>query len=106
MNTGCGWCKKCDPGRFLREGMTSGNAEIDKLIHDAQFQTKHYSKNLEWIPFDRLNDIKPIGEGGFANVYSATWLDGEPEYHREKRRSSPITVALKKLKNSNNITEA
>src|SRR5688572_15176497 len=43
MNTGRGWCNKCDPGRFLREGMTSGNAEMDKLIHDAQLQTLDYS---------------------------------------------------------------
>ena len=60
MNTGFAWCNKCDPGRFLREGMTSGNAEMDKLIHDAQLQAKDYDDNLEWIPFDRLIDIKPI----------------------------------------------
>ena len=106
MNTGCAWCGKCDPGRFLREGMTSGNAEMDKLIHDAQLQTRRDSNNLEQIHFDRLIDIKPIGEGGFANVYSATWLDGEPKIHRKKRRSTYITVALKKLKNLNNLTEA
>ncbi len=53
-----------------------------------------------------LIDIKPIGEGGFANVYSAKWLDGYPELNRKKERSAPITVALKKLKNLNNITEA
>src|SRR5688572_23590700 len=48
MNTGRAWCNKCDPGRLLREGMTSGNAEIDKLIYDAQLQVKHYRNNLEW----------------------------------------------------------
>ena len=106
MNTGYAWCNKCDPGRFLREGMTSGNAEMDKLIHDAQLQADSYWFNLEWIPFDRLIDIKPIGEGGFANVYSATWLDGESKFHRKKRRSTYITVALKKLKNLNKMTEA
>ena len=106
MNTGYAWCSKCDPGRFLREGMTSGTAEMDKLILDAQLQALGYYNHLEWIPFDRLKDIKPIGEGGFANVYSATWLDGKPETHREKRRTTPIMVALKKLKNLNNTIEA
>jgi len=105
MNTGYAWCNGCDPGRFLREGKTSENAEIDKLICEAQLQMKGYNNNLEWIPFDRLTDIKPIGEGGFSNVYSATWLDGKPEWKREKERSAPITVALKKLKNIKNITE-
>src|SRR6266498_637246 len=106
MNTGRFWCNKCDPGRFLREGKTSGNAKIDELIHEAQLKTKDYYDNLGWIPFDRLIDIKPIGGGGFANVYSATWLDGEPEWNRSKIRFAPITVALKKLKNLNNTTEA
>src|SRR6266542_812834 len=77
LNTGIGWCNECDPGRFLREGKTSGNKEIDKLL-----------------------DIKPIGEGGFAEIFSATW--------NNKRRNldGPITVAIKKLKNSKNMMEA
>ena len=76
------------PERFLREEMTSRNAEMDKLIHDAQLKTDGYYNHLEWIPFDRLIDIKPIGEGGFANVYSATWLDGKPEFYRKKRQTN------------------
>ncbi|PKC55501.1 hypothetical protein RhiirA1_475496, partial [Rhizophagus irregularis] len=59
----------------------------------------------QWIPYDRLQDIKPIGKGGYAVIYSATWLDGEPnELHRE--RIGPITVELKKFKSSLNIMEA
>ena len=64
----------------------------------------HYDKNLEWIPYDRFQDIKSIGEGGFASIYSATWLDGEPISHKNiKKRTKPIVVALKKLKNSKNM---
>src|SRR5436190_24053805 len=69
-NTGEEWCNKCDPGRFLREGKTSGNPEIDKLIHESQLKTDNYYHNLEWIPHDRFQDIKSIGEGGFAIIYS------------------------------------
>ncbi|GBB83208.1 hypothetical protein RclHR1_00100012 [Rhizophagus clarus] len=100
INTGWAWCNKCDPGRFLKEGKTSGNSVIDKLIHEAQFKTRDYGNNTEWIPFDRLKDIKPIGEGGFAEIYSATWLDGIPDYSSKKRRTGPQIVALKKFKNS------
>ncbi|CAB4474807.1 unnamed protein product [Rhizophagus irregularis] len=104
-NTGEDWCNKCDPGRFLREGKSSGDPELDKLIYESQLQTNNYYHNLEWIPYDRFQDIKPIGKGGYAIVYSATWLDGEPnELHRE--RTGPITVALKKFKSSLNIMEA
>jgi hypothetical protein len=100
INTGWAWCNKCDPGRFLKEGKTSGNPDFDKLIHEAQLETRDYGDNTEWIPFERLKDIKPIGEGGFATIYSATWLDGIPEYLSKKRRSEPQIVALKKFKNS------
>ena len=103
-NTGYTWCNKCDPGKFLKEGKTSGNPEIDKLIHESQLKTIDYDNNLEWIPYDRFQDIKPIGEGGFANIFSATCLDGAPiPLERSKVRTSSITVALKKLKNSDNM---
>src|SRR5947209_5221776 len=78
-NTGFAWCKTCDAGKFLKEGKTSGNPEIDNLIYDSQLKNKHYDENLEWIPYDRFQDIKQIGEGGFANIFSATWLDGKPD---------------------------
>ena len=103
-NTGVAWCNKCDPGRFLKEGKTSGIPEIDNLIYESQLKTEHYFKHLEWILYDRFQDIKSIGEGGFANIFSATWLDGRPEYFKPtKQRTEPIRVALKKLKNSKNM---
>jgi len=104
QNTGYAWCKKCDPGKFLKEGKKSGNPEMDKLICELQLKTEHYDENLEWIPYDRFQDIKPIGEGGFANIFSATWLDGKPDYdQKHKKRTGPVTVALKKLKKSDNM---
>src|ERR1051325_4909442 len=90
-NTGYGWCNKCDPGKFLKEGKTSGNPEIDNLIHASQLKTKRYIDNLEWIPYDRFQDIKQIGEGGFANIFSATWLDGLPYAKKgSKIRTEPV----------------
>src|SRR5581483_3512057 len=104
LNTGHAWCNRCDPGKFLKEGKTSGNPEVDKLIYESQVKIKDYGHALELIPYDRFQDIKPIGEGGFANVFSATWLDGKPKlFVTHKQRTGPITVALKKLKNSDNM---
>ncbi|PKY21504.1 hypothetical protein RhiirB3_409518, partial [Rhizophagus irregularis] len=51
------WCKECVP-RCIIEGWTSGN-----------------------------NDVKQIGEGGFAKVYSATWIDGKADYKRQNDKS-------------------
>src|SRR2546421_10213098 len=90
-NTGRAWCDTCDPGRFLKE-RTSGNREIDNIIYEAQRKTRHYDDNLEWIPYDRFQELKPIGEGGFAKIYSAIWLNGD----NRKKRTGPIKVALKK----------
>ena len=65
---------------------------------------------LEWVPFDRFEDIKQIGEGGFAKVYSATWIDGKAEYDRQddlswkKEEPQPIKVALKRLNGSENMS--
>ena len=62
---------------------------------------------FEWIPYNQLNNIKEIGKGGFATVYSAIWKDGPLHYgfyDNEYIRESDKIVALKCLHNSQNIT--
>jgi hypothetical protein len=108
------WCKECVPCCII-EGWTSENTEIDEFIKDTIYNAKldiHYSYPLflEWVPFDRFEDIKQIGEGGFAKVYSATWIDGKAKYVRQNDRSwikkepKPIKVALKRLNGSQNMS--
>ena len=57
----------------------------------------------------RSPNIKHIARGGFANVYSATWIDGKIERWDQGsdnwKRSGSKKVALKILDNSNNISE-
>src|SRR2546429_8581460 len=78
------WCKECDPFKII-EGWSSGNPDIDKFIKDTMYnaEKKYSSEFLEWAPFDRFENIKQIGEGGFAKVYSATWIDGKAEYTQQ-----------------------
>jgi hypothetical protein len=103
------WCKKCDPFRMI-EGWSSGNNDIDKFIKDTIYDRRDYGvRFVEWVPFDRFEDIKQIGEGGFAKVYSATWIDGEAKYERQegiwkKKESQPKIVALKRLNGSQNMS--
>jgi hypothetical protein len=73
------WCKECDPRRMI-EGWTSRNHDIDKFIKDIIYNAKKYNEFLKWVPYDRFKDMKQVGEGGFAKVYSATWIDGEAKY--------------------------
>ncbi|GBB97129.1 hypothetical protein RclHR1_02920014 [Rhizophagus clarus] len=108
------WCKKCDPFRMI-EGWTSGNNDIDKFIKDTIYEIRGVTKDyevrfLEWVPFDKFKDIKQIGEGGFAKVYSATWIDGKAYYKKQddgswkKREPKSLTVALKRLNGSQNMS--
>ena len=104
------WCKKCVPSCII-EGWTSGNSEIDNFIKDTVYNAKgYYPKFLEWVPFDRFEDIKQIGEGGFAKVYSAKWIDGQAKYYKQvdgswkKLEPEPKIVALKRLNGSQNMS--
>ncbi|EXX72818.1 uncharacterized protein OCT59_012327 [Rhizophagus irregularis] len=113
------WCKECVP-RCIIEGWTSsGNDDIDNLIKDSIYNVsseyidddiKYYPSFLEWVPFDRFEDMKQIGEGGFAKVYSATWIDGIAKYIKQddgnwiKREPESKKVALKKLNGSQNMS--
>ncbi|CAB4433013.1 unnamed protein product [Rhizophagus irregularis] len=107
------WCKECVP-RCIIEGWTSGNDDINNLIKDSIYNVNSsnygYPIFLEWVPFDRFEDMKQIGEGGFAKVYSATWIDGIAKYIKQdngnwiKEEPNSIEVALKRLNGSQNMS--
>ncbi|GBC39399.2 kinase-like domain-containing protein [Rhizophagus irregularis DAOM 181602=DAOM 197198] len=107
------WCKSCVI-RDLRNNFanwTSGNKHIDDLIQEMQLKVDDsYDLLFEWIPYDQFNDIKEIGKGGFATIYSAIWSDGPLYYDIINRRKEWIrdpdkNVALKCLHNSLNISK-
>ena len=105
------WCKECVP-RCIVEGWTSENNDVDEFIKDTIYNANDIYTFLEWVPFDRFENIKQIGEGGFAKVYSATWIDGKSYYYKQddgswkKKLFNPnMVVALKRLNESNNISK-
>src|SRR5215213_4978297 len=106
--TGLLWCKQCQidnlKGNFTN--WTSGNEKIDNFIQEMQLKINKYSEIVfEWIPYNQFSDIKEIGRGGFATVYSAIWKDGRLKWDKEKyARKLNYKVALKCLHNSQNIT--
>uniref|UniRef100_U9TCA0 Protein kinase domain-containing protein n=1 Tax=Rhizophagus irregularis (strain DAOM 181602 / DAOM 197198 / MUCL 43194) TaxID=747089 RepID=U9TCA0_RHIID len=111
-------CKKCNSicnaihfqHKFI--DWTSGNNDIDKFIQDTQLSVHNYyeiSHALEWIPYDRLYDIKYIAKDEFGKIYQANWIDGEIEYWDYKtqnwiRYNQNMFVVLKRLNNLKNIT--
>ncbi|CAB5352070.1 unnamed protein product [Rhizophagus irregularis] len=89
----------------------SGNKSIDEFIKETRKNPSNSDKSIRWFSFERFVNLKQIGEGGFAKVYSATWLDGgqkfiftDPVTLTKKIRTYPSTVALKSIKGSNEIS--
>ena len=62
-----------------------------------QLRTYSYDGIIEWISFDRLVNIKKIGEGGFGSIFSATWLDGIREIKEiektDKNKNDDVDVS-------------
>ncbi|RIB13816.1 kinase-like domain-containing protein [Gigaspora rosea] len=96
-NTSYAWCQTCNPD-IITQGWTSGNKIIDNYIKECQLRTDRLHYLIEWIPFDRLEHIKKIGEGGFGSVFSATWLDYIIGFDDKRIFREPEIVALKTLK--------
>ncbi|RIB15695.1 hypothetical protein C2G38_1562241 [Gigaspora rosea] len=73
-------------------------------MKEFQLRVRKYEDVIEWIPFNRLSDVKEIGKGGFGSVYSATWLDGIRRVERintfKRAREPSSIVALKTLTSS------
>ncbi|RHZ73903.1 hypothetical protein Glove_228g82 [Diversispora epigaea] len=72
------WCCPCNARQFQNEfdKWASGDREIDKFIQQIQLNAKIYQEIIEWIPFDKLENVTCLAKGGFGTVYKAEWLDG------------------------------
>ncbi|RHZ83308.1 hypothetical protein Glove_97g64 [Diversispora epigaea] len=105
------WCKPCNLTRFKNDfdKWTSGNETIDKFIKDTQLNADYYKKVIEWIPYDRFQDIKQIAKGGFGTIYYAKWVDGDIRYwdmeNQHWKRYGQLEVALKKFNGIVDINE-
>src|SRR5437764_544924 len=87
-NVASKWCKPCQidnlKGNFTNR--TSGNEKIDNVIQEMQLKIEHSIDIVfEWIPYNQFSDIKEIGRGGFATVYSAIWKDGPLDYNNNNK---------------------
>jgi hypothetical protein len=114
-NTGCYydyWCQSCNGKRFQQnfQNWTSGNHDIDELIQRTQLNAKNNREVIEWIEYDRFENIEYLAKGGFGTTYKATWKDGyiwywDSENNQWHRLNNGRNVALKCLHNSQDITD-
>ncbi|CAI2171953.1 15327_t:CDS:2 [Funneliformis geosporum] len=103
-----GWCKKC-----TMKSVNSGHRGLDKLILRTQKKSTSWTDPfLEWIPFEHFRDVCKIDEGGFGIVYRATWTQGsrqersrDGKIKSQRTRTGPITVTLKCIKNSQEMSD-
>ncbi|GBB85327.1 hypothetical protein RclHR1_01190003 [Rhizophagus clarus] len=102
------WCKVCQTN-YLKDNLakwTSKNEKIDNFIQEMQLKINHPNDIVfEWIPYNGFNNIKEIGKGGFATVYSGIWKDGPLYYNQNEKqytRNPNKIVALKFLFNLQN----
>lgn len=108
------WCQNCESRRFKEAfpTWTSGNREIDEFIRETQLNSVWWAGYLEWIPYNRFQNIKFIARGGFGSIYYAIWVDGPRwEYVPNAegllgsmwKRKGAVKVALKMLDNSKGL---
>ncbi len=70
---------------------------------------------LEWIPYDKFENINYYDKGGFSEIYKANWLDGpidswnfdKQQWNRWNSQTDYIgyEVILKNLNNSSNLND-
>src|SRR6266540_3958132 len=89
---------------------TSGNDNIDKLIQKCQMEILGPDLIVEWIPYNRLKNIKYLIKGECSEIYTADWVDGfynkwDPKEQQLKRFGSH-QVVLKELENVENANRS
>jgi hypothetical protein len=99
------YCEYC-VRNYLQENFpnwTSGNDDIDNLIQKCQMESLGPRYIVEWIPYSNLENIKYLTKGGFSEIYTADWINGDyVEWDSEKKqlkRFGNFEVILKKLEN-------
>src|ERR1043165_1599857 len=105
------WCRFCTFQQNFKN-WTSGNHDVDEFIKKAQLKAKNEHQVLEWIEYDRFENVEYLAKGGFGTTYKAIWKNGNINYWdsennqfiREKDDEKGHPVALKCLDNSQDIT--
>ena len=114
LNDKCKECNyMCNAIRFKQNFVdwTSGNDYIDKFIQDTQLSVhvsnyKIHEEVLEWIPYDRFNNII---KSRFGETYKANWINGcihewDNVNQKWKRNRNNMIVIFKILNDPKNIT--
>jgi hypothetical protein len=104
-------CQPCIKAEYNKEykNWKCGNENIEKLVKYVRPSLVNTILFLEWIPYEKLTDIKYLNEGGYGTISLATWVDGYVVRwnHKKKKwhRKGKMKVVLKTMKRSNKIRD-
>ncbi|CAB4404800.1 unnamed protein product [Rhizophagus irregularis] len=109
LNIGYYYCRSCNSKRFQQnfKNWTSGNHDVDDFIQKAQLKAKDVDHIIEWIEYDKFEDVEYLAKGGFGTTFKAVWKDGPWNINYDNKqfeRKGETKVALKCLHNSQGIT--
>src|SRR2546421_549332 len=67
-------------------------------------------KVVEWIPYNSLQNIKYLTEGGCSKIYTADWINGRyfewDSKEQQLKRFGTGNVVLKRLENVENANQS
>ncbi|PKC57359.1 hypothetical protein RhiirA1_472623 [Rhizophagus irregularis] len=116
---GNGLCEECNYIKIWRfcnyccfqqnfKNWTSGNNDVDEFIQKAQLKASNKYSPIEWIEYDKFENVEYLAKGGFGTTFKAVWKDGRISYcgyeNNQFMRVGETKVALKCLHNSQGIT--
>ncbi|CAG8627798.1 153_t:CDS:2 [Paraglomus brasilianum] len=105
------WCNYCESLAFQAEfgKWSSGNEVIDEMIRKSQLNAADELNYLEWVNYDEFEDVQLVVESELGKLYTAIWKTGPRiKYNQdlgEWMRDNDITIALKELNDSTNMTD-
>ncbi|EXX70207.1 Ipl1p [Rhizophagus irregularis DAOM 197198w] len=103
------YCQSCKSQYFKQnfKNWTSGNHDVDEFIQKVQLNAKNENQIIEWIEYDKFEDVEYLAKGGFGTTFKAVWKDGPWKINydnNQMERKGETKVALKCLHNSQDIT--
>ncbi|RIA80872.1 kinase-like domain-containing protein [Glomus cerebriforme] len=98
------WCPPCDNLKLINEfsSWTSGNVIVNEIIRNTQKHATSYTSYLEWIPWEKLVNVKKFKLTTYCGMLEAEWIEGEritnyfrdEEIDSKRERSAPIPVFI------------
>src|SRR5947207_8575301 len=75
------WCQQCNAKRFQQnfKNWTSGNDDVDKFLQKTQLKAKSFKEVIEWVEYNRFENVEYFAKGGFGTTHKAIWKDGPIE---------------------------